>query len=140
MPARLSKPKPQPMEGEMTMRQAVAARMQAKLHEPANWMMGHASFEIDGKVYCFVTRDGSLAMKLPETRIAPMLEDGDAKLLSMGSRTMREWLVVPESGSAATLKLLSDAKAYVASLPAKAKRKPAAKKSAAKKSGSKQGS
>jgi hypothetical protein len=139
MPARVSKPKAQPMDGDMTMRQAVAARMQARLREPANWMMGHASFEVDGKVYCFVTRDGSLAMKLPEIHIAPLLEEGDAKLLSMGSRTMREWLVVPESGSAATLKLLSEAKGYVASLPAKVKRKPAAKKSAAKKSGSKQG-
>jgi hypothetical protein len=138
MPAKRSKPKPQPMEGDMTIRQAVATRMQARLHEPANWMMGHASFEIDGKVYCFITRDGNLAMKLPESLIAPLLEDGDAKLLTMGSRTMREWLVVPESGSAATLKLLHDAKTYVSSLPAQAKRKPAAKKSAARKSGTRQ--
>ena len=133
MPAKRSKPKPQPMEGDMTTRQAVAARMQARLNEPANWMMGHASFEVGGKVYCFVTRDGSLAMKLPESHIAPLLEGGDARLLCMGSRTMREWLVVPESGSATTLRLLRDAKAYVESLPAKAKRKPAAKKSAVKK-------
>ena len=115
----------------MTMRQAAATRMQARLREPASWMMGHASFEIDGRVYCFVTRDGGLAMKLPEPRIAPLLASGDAELLIMGNRTMREWLVVPESGSATTLKLLRDAKAYVGSLPAKTKRKPAAKRSAA---------
>ncbi len=122
----------------MTLRQAVAARMQTRLREPANSRMGHASFEVGGKVYCFVTRDGSLAMKLPEARIAPLLEDGEARRLCMGSRAMREWLVVPESGSAATLKLLREAKAYVASLPVKTKRKPGAKKSAAGKPGTRQ--
>jgi hypothetical protein len=123
----------QPMEGSLTMRQAVAERMQARLNEPVNLMMGHASFEVGGKIYCFITSDGSLAMKIPETRIAPLLESGDARPLRMGQRTMREWVVVPESGSAATLRLLREAKAFVDSLPKTPKRKPAAKKSAAKK-------
>jgi len=57
-------------------------------------------------------------------------------LLRMGKRSMREWLVIPESDSPATLKLLREAKAFVESLPV-SKRKPAAKKSAAKKASSK---
>ena len=121
------------MEGSLTMRQAVAQRMMAGLKEPVNLMMGHASFEVGGKVFCFVTRDGGLAIKLPEPRIAPLLESGDARPLRMGQRTMREWVVVPESASAATVHLLRDAKAFVDSLPKMPKRKPSAKKSAAKK-------
>jgi hypothetical protein len=135
MPAKRSNSK-QPMEGSLTMRQAVAERMQARLKEPVNLMMGHASFEVGGKVFCFVTRDGGLALKLPEPRIEPLLESGDAKLLRMGTRTMREWVVVPESGSAATLRLLREAKSFVDSLPKTPKRKAAAKKSAAKKKAS----
>jgi hypothetical protein len=72
-------------------------------------------------------------MKLPQSRIEPLLESGDGRLLRMGKRTMREWVVVPESASAATVHLLRDAKAFVDSLPKMPKRKPSAKKSAAKK-------
>ena len=136
MPTKRASPKPKPMDGDLTMRQAVAMRMEAALNEPVNWMMGHASFETSGKVFCFVTREGKLAMKLPEIRIAPLLENGSGVLLRMGKRSMREWLVIPESDSPATLKLLREAKAFVESLPV-SKRKPAAKKSAAKKASSK---
>ena len=119
------------MEGNLTMRQAVAMRMQALLNQPVSFKMGHASFETGGKVYCFVTRDGGLSMKLPATHIQPLLEGGEARMLDMNGRVMREWVVVPESGSAMTLRLLHDAKVYVDSLPA-SKRKPATKKSAKK--------
>jgi hypothetical protein len=131
MPVKRSNSKP--MEGSLTLRQAVAERMKTRLNEPVNLMMGHASFEVGGKIFCFITRDGGLAIKLPEPRIAPLLESGDATLLRMGTRTMREWVVVPESGSAATLRLLREAKSFVDSLPKTPKRKPAAKKSAATK-------
>jgi hypothetical protein len=132
MPSKHPKSK-QSMEGDLTLRQAVAQRMMTLLNEPVNMMMGHASFEVGGKVYCFIARDGGLAMKLPQSRIEPLLESGDGRLLRMGKRTMREWVVVPESASAATVHLLRDAKAFVDSLPKMPKRKPSAKKSAAKK-------
>ena len=132
MPNKRSNSK-QPKDGGLTVRQAVAERMQARLKEPVNLMMGHASFEVGGKIYCFVTRAGGLAMKLPETRIEPLLESGDGQLLRMGTRTMREWVVVPESGSAATLRLLREAKSFVESLPNTRKPKAAAKSAAKKK-------
>jgi hypothetical protein len=72
-------------------------------------------------------------MKLPETRIEPLLESGDGQLLRMGTRTMREWVVVPESGSAVTLRLLREAKSFVESLPNTRKPKAAAKSAAKKK-------
>jgi len=123
------------MDGDLTMRQAVAERMKAKFAGPVSWKFGHASFETaDARVFCFITREGNLAMKLPSPRIATLLEEGAAAPLRMGLRTMREWVVVPDPDSAASIKLLREAKAFVESLPKEApKRKPAAKKSSIKK-------
>lgn len=134
MPSNRPKPKAQPMDGDLTMRQAVAARMQSNFPVEVSWKFGHASFETAaGKVFCFITREGCLAMKLPGERIAALLESGDTQPLRMGQRTMREWVVVQEPESAASLKLLKEAQAYVESLPEKANaRKPAARKAAGK--------
>ncbi len=122
----------QPMDGDLTMRQSVAARLESKLNGlEVHWKFGHASFQTDdGKVFCFVNRDGNSAMKLPAARIASLLENGDATPMRMGPRTMREWVVVGEAESPQTLKLLSEARIYVESLP---KEKPARRKSATKK-------
>jgi hypothetical protein len=126
------------MEGNLTMRQAVALQLQKRFAGEVSWKFGHASFETAaGKVYCFITRDGNLAMKLPQSRIAPMLESAQGKLLRMGKREMREWLVVGDPESAATLKLLPEARAFVDSLPQPMKKRHPAKKSATKKSAAK---
>jgi hypothetical protein len=133
MPAKRNTSKPQPMEGDLTMRQAVAIRMEQKFAGEVSWKFGHASFETDeGKVFCFITRDGNLAIKLPVARIEGLIEDGSAVPLRMGQRTMREWAVVPEPESAASLRLLGEARIFVESLP-KEKRKRTTKKSAASK-------
>jgi hypothetical protein len=133
MPTKHLKSKTQPMDGHLTMRQAVAARVEAKWDGQVSWQFGHASFQTDdGRVFCFITKDGSLAMKLPASSIEPLLESGDATLLRMGQRSMREWAVLPEADARATLKLLHEAKAFVESLPKTAKRKQATK-SASKK-------
>ncbi len=136
MLARKQKTK-QPMDGDLTMRQSVAARLESKLKGlEVTWKFGHASFQTDdAKVFCFVTRDGSLAMKLPAARIEPLLESGDAMSLRMGPRTMREWVVVGEVESPQTLKLLSEARIYVESLP---KEKPTQIKPAPRKLSQKQ--
>ncbi len=137
MPKLDSRPKRQPIDGDLTMRQSVAARLERKLAgTEVHWLAGHASLETEeGKVYCFITRDGNLALKLPAACINPLLESGEAALLRMGKRTMREWLVVPEPESPAALKLLQEAKIYVESLPkGEGQRKPEAKKSTQKNS------
>jgi hypothetical protein len=123
------------MDGNLTMRQAVALQLQKRFAGEVSWKFGHASFETAaGKVYCFITREGNLAMKLPQSRILPMLESAQGKLLHMGQRDMREWLVVGDPESAPTLKLLSEAKSFVESLPQSIKKRRPAQKSAAKKS------
>jgi hypothetical protein len=127
--------KQQPMDGDLTMRQATAARLAGRLPGlEVNWKFGHASFETDdGKVFCFINRDGDLAMKLPAGRIELLVSEGHAVPLRMGKRTMREWVVVPVSESSETLQLLKSARVWVESLPKDARpRKPAAKKSVKK--------
>jgi len=125
------------MDGDLTMRQAVAARMQTKFAGAVSWKFGHASFETSGgKVFCFITREGFLAMKLPAGRIESLIEAGDTQPLRMGTRTMREWVVIQEPESAGSLKLLKEAQAYVESLPQEIrKRKPAAKRAVKKSAG-----
>jgi len=133
-PAR--KPKsPQPMEDGLTLRQSVAMRLQGKFEGEVSWKFGHASFETDrGKVFCFITSEGHLALKLPQPRIAELLEAGMATPLCMGQRSMREWAVVPDPESSTTLKLLRAAQLYVESLPVVPRKPRPAKKSPAKKS------
>lgn len=133
MPKATRKPT-QPMDGNLTLRQSTAARLREKFSGEVSWKFGHASFETgDGKVFCFINRDGNLALKLPESRIAVLLEDGHATSLTMGKRTMREWVVVPEPDSEASVRLLHEARAYVESLPVASKRKSASKPAAKKK-------
>jgi hypothetical protein len=131
MPAKRASSK-QPMDGDLTMRQSVAARLRGKFACEVSWKFGHASFETDaGKVFCFINREGKLAMKLPEARLKVLLEDGHAEPMRMGKRTMREWVVMAEPESASSLKLLKEAQSYVESLPLEPrKRKATVKKSA----------
>ncbi|HXE06883.1 MAG TPA: hypothetical protein VN612_03225 [Acidobacteriaceae bacterium] len=91
---------------------------------------GHGSLHVGDKIFAFARTDESAAVKLPETRIAELLASGgEMRLLQMGQRTMREWLVVPNAAAPANLKLLREAMAYVSSLPPEKKR---AKKKSAK--------
>jgi hypothetical protein len=121
-------------DGELTMRQTVALELSKRLKGfTVTWQFGHASFQTDDdRVYCFITREGKLALKLPVERIAPLLESDDASLLKMGSRTMKEWLVWPDPESKEAVLLLNEAKAYVESLPP-GKPKSAKKKTASSK-------
>ena len=90
---------------------------------------GHGALEVDGKVFAFTRPDESAALKLPEARIAGLIADGEIRHLTMGKRTMREWVVVPNIAAPYNLKLLHEAMAYVASLPKTERRKPAEKSS-----------
>lgn len=96
---------------------------------------GHGCLMIDNKIFAFTRSDESAALKLPEDRIAGLVSDGEIRHLTMGKRTMREWVVIPNIAAPGNLKLLHEAMAYVASLPKTNRRKPAktSSKKAAKK-------
>lgn len=76
---------------------------------------GNASFQAGKKVFAF-TRPEGVAMKLPEERIRSVIEHRDAEFLVMGTRTMREWMLLRLEGriTAPDLELLRESKKFVA--------------------------
>ena len=77
----------------------------------------HATFLIKKKVFAFTRSSGpGVALKLPKERIAALLRREDITLLTMGKRTMKEWIVIERSKPAdykKDLALFKEAKAFV---------------------------
>ena len=116
----------------MNLRQQLAADLGSRIAGcTVGLKFGHGSLEVEDKVFAFTRPDESAALKLPATRIAELLADGEIRHLMMGERTMREWVVIPNIAAPHNLKLLKEAMTYVASLP-KTERRKSAKKSSKK--------
>jgi hypothetical protein len=114
----------------MNLRQQLAADLGKKISGSVVGVdFGHGCLMVDNKIFAFTRPDESAALKLPESRIAELIADGEMYNLTMGKRTLREWVVVPNIIAPGNLPLLLEAKAYVASLPQEKRRKPAKKSS-----------
>jgi len=114
----------------MNLRQQLAADLARRINgSTAGLDRGHGCLMIDNKIFAFTRPDESGALKLPEARIAELLEGGEVRNLVMGQRVMREWVVVPGIAAPANLTLLLEAKAYVSSLPREMRRNGAKKSS-----------
>jgi hypothetical protein len=77
-----------------------------------------AMFQAGAKIFAF-TRPEGIAMKLPEARIAELVESRDASFLVMGTKTMREWVLVRYNEPGEFMKdgkLFEEAMKFVASL------------------------
>jgi hypothetical protein len=53
------------------------------------------SIAADGVNIAFIAHDGRLIVKIPGDRAAAAIASGDAEPVTMGTRTMREWVGVP---------------------------------------------
>jgi len=116
----------------MNLRQQLAADLARQISGSTVGIdFGHGCLMIDNKIFAFTRPDESATLKLPESRISELLAFGEIRHLTMGKRTLREWVVVPEIAAPGNLNLLREAKAYVASLPKQERRK--STKKAAKK-------
>ena len=114
----------------MNLRQQLAADLGKKISGSTVGVdFGHGCLMVDNKIFAFTRADESAALKLPEPRIAELITDGEMHHLTMGKRTMREWVVIPNIAAPGNLSLLHEAKAYVASLPKEDRRKPTKKSS-----------
>jgi hypothetical protein len=114
----------------MNLRQQIAADLAKRISGCTLGVdMGHGCLMIDNKIFAFTRADESGALKLPEARIAELVNDGEIRHLVMGKRTMREWVIVPDIAAPGNLPLLFEAKAYVASLPKQERRRPTKKSS-----------
>jgi hypothetical protein len=54
---------------------------------------GSRGFKVAGKVFA-MEADGTLALKLPSSRVRALTEEGRCLALQMGGRRMKEWVVV----------------------------------------------
>ncbi len=120
----------------MNLRQQLAIDLSSRIPGcTVGLKFGHASLEVDDKIFAFTRPDESAALKLPAARIAELVAGGEGHQLRMGERTMREWVVIPNIAAPHHLRLLHEARAYVASLPRTERRRAPARtaKKAAKK-------
>jgi hypothetical protein len=77
-----------------------------------------AMYQTGTKIFAF-TRPEGVAMKLPEERIAKIVETRDASFLVMGTKTMREWVLLRYNSPGEYIqdrKLFEEAMNFVASL------------------------
>ncbi len=104
-------------------RKAIAAMIQSKLASvEVNWTSGRGDILIGGHVFCSITREGALALKLAPERMNELIGNGQAKPWQFGNRTLENWMVISATDDPAwALERLREAKAYVRTLPAEAK-------------------
>ncbi|HSY68788.1 MAG TPA: hypothetical protein VK813_09100 [Edaphobacter sp.] len=86
----------------------------------------HTSFFTGKNVFVFTSRTSNrVVLKLPKERIADLLKRADIELLTMGKRTMKEWIVIEHRKPAdykKDLALFKEAKAFVETENEKAKK------------------
>ena len=77
----------------------------------------HTSFFTGSNVFAFTSKTANrVVLKLPKERIAALLQRDDIALLTMGKRTMKEWIVIERVKPAdykKDLTLFKEAKAFV---------------------------
>jgi hypothetical protein len=54
----------------------------------------HATFLTNKKIFAFTRKGGGVALKLPRERIDDLLQREDVIPLTMGKRTMKEWVLL----------------------------------------------
>jgi len=81
-------------------------------------MFNGRGLSVDGSIFVFVNRHGRLVAKLPEPVARHLVGTGGAEAVTMGTRTMREWVSFGrEGGPEAWCRTAADAHAYVSGLP-----------------------
>ncbi len=76
----------------------------------------HATFLVNKKIFAFTRKGGGVAIKLPQEKIAELLHRKEIAPLSMGKRTMKEWILLEHvrlSGYKKDLALFKEAIRFV---------------------------
>jgi hypothetical protein len=91
----------------------IAAAVQAALPGiEVSWTSGHGVFRTTGKTFASITREGDLALRLPEDRIEELIGLGEARRFTFGQRIVEGSVVIPATPEPETLSLLREAKAF----------------------------
>lgn len=74
---------------------AVALRKDGPIE--AGTMFRSPGLRTGSKIVLFLGHDDRLIVKLPRPRAIALIDDGTAEPVTMGTRTMREWVAIPAS-------------------------------------------
>lgn len=87
-------------------------------HVSMGRMFASEGLAVHGKIFAFVGRDGRLILKLPLTRAEELKGKGATESVTLGGRTMREWVGVqlPDRQPGSWSGLMEEAHTYVAEL------------------------
>jgi hypothetical protein len=80
-------------EEEMLERIAAALRHDAPVH--VGTMFRSPGIRIGPTIVAFLGNDATLIVKVPRERAIELVDEGTAEPVTMGRRTMREWVGVP---------------------------------------------
>ena len=85
-------------------------------------MFRRPGLRVDGKVFGFLGSDDRLMVKLPRDSARAAVEEGRAEPVTMGTRTMKEWVALPledggDTARRAWSEALERALAHVAAQP-----------------------
>jgi TfoX/Sxy family transcriptional regulator of competence genes len=75
---------------------ALGAAFPAELGVSSDRMFNGRGLKTRGRFFAFVNSAGRLAVKLSEEDVQKLVRDGDAAPVTMGKRTMREWVSLPQ--------------------------------------------
>ena len=84
-------------------------------------MFRSPGIRIGGKIVAFFGHDDRFIVKVPRARAEELIASGAAEPVTMGKRTMREWIAIPADGDADTTRerwtrFAREALLYVSSL------------------------
>jgi hypothetical protein len=79
-------------------------------------MFNSDGLKTNGKFFAFPGSNGDLIVKLPAERIVELVAGGEGRPLTMGKRTMREWVRVAPADDAACAAYVAEAQDFVGGL------------------------
>lgn len=96
---------------QLFLRSLFEADTEVSQPQPGANRFGARGFRVAGKVFAMETR-GALALKLPAGRVHSLVEQGSGRVLEMGGRVQKEWIVVDDHSAWSAL--AQEARAFVA--------------------------
>jgi hypothetical protein len=92
----------------------IAARLLEREDVDMGPMFGSEGLRVRGKIFAFVGHLGGLVVKLPESRVTELAQQGVAARLMVRERTMREWATIDvDAGAQGWDELIGEAFAYL---------------------------
>jgi len=91
----------------------LAEPLLAELAVSRSTMMGYPCLRYDGRFFASIDRKtGALLIKLPQTRVAQLIEQGHGQPFAPAGRTFREWVAIAQPQRRRWNRLIREALAH----------------------------